>query len=275
MQAGLVGGIASDWQIADGITWAYEAGGGNADVLSNSWGTSTPSAAESLAITNADRYGRLGKGSLVVFAAGNAVPRTVPSWQSQLATVVQVGAIDRTGALTSYTATTAQIVAPSGYNFGGCNAGDVVTTDLMGQRGCNNGPNGNLNYTGAFSGTSASAPQVAGVGALLYAVSPSVTSAQARARLLAGADPWNNGNNDPSFGAGKLNALYTLFPLEVTVSGPTVIINAGTYTWSASASEMGATFISGSTATMADHPGMRWVLGNRRTGMSTVQRPTS
>ena len=58
----------------DAMNWAWEPNGGNADVLSNSWGPSVGASGNVLyleAISNAQTLGRNGLGSIVVFASGN------------------------------------------------------------------------------------------------------------------------------------------------------------------------------------------------------------
>lgn len=229
---------ASACQIGDGIDFAWHFG---ADVISNSWGGGSPDNCITNAINAAATSGRSGLGSLVVFAAGNTSCRScfppvigAPTWQAQLSNVLSVGAIDRNGALTDYTPEGSGIgvVAPSGHNTGRC-IGDVVTTDLMGAPGCSDGPGMNVNYSSTFSGTSAAAPQVSGVGALLYSLHASLTSAQAIAQIRQGADGWGPSTQ---YGAGKVDALFTIAPLGVAISGPTDITQAGTYTWTANPS---------------------------------------
>jgi subtilisin family serine protease len=150
-----------------------------------------------------------------------------------------VGAIDRVGALTNYTPEGPEldIVAPSGHYTGIC-IGDVVTTDLVGQPGCSDYP-GNVDYTNTFSGTSAAAPQVSGVAALLISKEPSLTSDQVKARIYSGADPWGPATQ---FGAGKLDALFTLAPLGSSITGPNIINSPGTYTWDSNPSGGSGTY---------------------------------
>ena len=66
--------------------------------------------------------------------------------------------------------------------------------------------------------------------ALSLAREPGLTSAQVRARLTAGADPWGRSDD---FGASKLNATFAVFPFSTAMSGPTLIQQAGTYIWTA------------------------------------------
>lgn len=55
-------------KLADGITWAYQH---DVDIISNSWYSPIYHEAIDEAIQNAFRYGRQGKGSIIVFASGN------------------------------------------------------------------------------------------------------------------------------------------------------------------------------------------------------------
>jgi subtilisin family serine protease len=226
---------ASDAQIANGLNFAWFWLG--AQVISNSWGGGAPSNAITNAVDAGTAQGRGGSGAVFVFGAGNGSNRaggTIAAvlYPANLAASVAVGAINRDGQVTNYSAEGAalDIVAPSGHNTNTC-VGDVVSTDLQGARGCSDGPGGNADYTGTFSGTSAAAPQVAGVFALLLAREPALTSAQARARVYAGADPWGPATR---FGAGKVNAYRALVGrLSVDITGPTYITVSGNYTWTA------------------------------------------
>ncbi|HET7622212.1 MAG TPA: S8 family serine peptidase [Gemmatimonadaceae bacterium] len=232
---------AAAGDIASGIGFAWSVAG--AQILSNSWGVSDPnyrSPAITDAINAATTQGRGGKGALVVFSAGNTSDRAhgiygPVLYPALLASTVSVGAINRSGGLTNYTPQTGRIdiVAPSGHITNQC-VGDVITTDLLGTRGCNDGPSGNIDYSGTFSGTSAAAPQVAAVGALLLTKDRTLTLSQVKTRLFSGADPWGG---TAQVGAGKLNAYHTLVPrVVVGISGPNIVSSPGTYTWTASAS---------------------------------------
>lgn len=206
---------ASEAQIADGINWSWKYA--NGDVLNNSWTGGAPSNAITNAIQSALTLGRGGKGAVVVFAAGNTSDRRnsyvgpvrYPATLSSTTNVIAVGAINRYGAPANYTPDGAiDVVAPSGNDTGAC-VGEVVTTDRFGSFGCNDGPGGNANYTSTFSGTSAAAPQVSGVAALMLSADPSLTSGNVKARIRASADPWGS---SATFGAGKINAYRALQP---------------------------------------------------------------
>lgn len=228
---------ASDNQIAQSINTAWYNG---AHVMNNSWGGGAASSAITSAIGRAVTEGRGGKGTVMVFAAGNTSNRAGGyvggvSYPGSLSNVLTVSAINRWGGSTNYAPDGAAIdvVAPSGHNTGQC-IGDVVTTDLTGTRGCNDGPGGDVNFSSTFSGTSAAAPQAAAVAAMVLARNPTWTELQVRDRVKAGADPWGAAN---TFGAGKLNAYRALVGrVGLTISGVGLAGSEGQYTWTANAS---------------------------------------
>lgn len=229
--------VATTHDIANGITWAAAHG----DILNNSWGgCSGPSQDIRDAVLNAMSTGRGGKGAVVVFSAGNYAPQsgcyTTQTDQSQIPGVISVAALTKTGAHAGYSLTgpAISVSAFGGEATGaGCFFADVVTTILSYNHTCFDGPSGNYKYTSTFSGTSAAAPQVSGVAALLLSREPNLTTAQVRTRIMANAMPWGSSTQ---FGAGKLDAFATLSPFIVTMSGPSFITTAGNYTWTANAS---------------------------------------
>lgn len=175
----------------------------------------------------------------MVFSGGNTSNRSINSigavnYPSYLPEVIAVGAINRYGDLTNYSpeGPSLDIVAPSGHWTDPC-VGDVVTTDLTNGTGCNDGPNGDNLYSTTFSGTSAAAPQVAAVAALVISRNPSMTASAVKSRLYQAAVAWGPATQ---YGAGKLNALGSISNVAVTVTGPSTIRTPNTYSWSASAS---------------------------------------
>lgn len=229
------GTVASDAQIADGLNFAWYWLG--AQVLSNSWGGPVASNAITNAVNAGSSQGRGGRGAVFVFSAGNTSARSQGiigsvRYPAVLPASVAVGAINRNGQVTDYSPDGVELdlVAPSGHFTGLC-IGDVVTTDLAGARGCNDGPGGDMDYTSTFSGTSAAAPQVAGVFSMLLAREPTLTAAQAKTRVYDAADWWGASNR---FGRGKVNAYRALVGrLSAWIGGPTFIETEGYYTWTA------------------------------------------
>ena len=129
---------------ADGIIWAYQNG---VDIISNSWFSGTHHSAIDEAIQNAFRYGRQGKGCIIVFASGNNGNSSVNYPANCNDTILAVGAIDNTGLRASFSnyGTELDLVAP-GVN--------ILSTI----------PNDNTGYK---KGTSMACPHVAGVAALI------------------------------------------------------------------------------------------------------------
>lgn len=226
------GWAATESKIAEVINWAWQSA--SSDVLNNSWGCGAESNAITAAIENARTLGRGGKGSVVVFAAGN---RSGPvCYPAKLGGVLAVGTITRNGPRAVYSnfGPELDLVAPSGAWTGRC-YGEVVTTDLWGFPGCNDGPAGGiLDYTSTFSGTSAAAPQVAAVAALLLSTQPNLTEWQVRHRLCVSAISWGSANE---YGCGKLDASRAVAPPPtVTITGASSVRPGATCGWSAAAS---------------------------------------
>ena len=192
-------------ELAASIDWAWDLGG--ADVLSNSWSFTSPTADFDnirQAITRARTLGRGGKGSIVVFSSGNSNE----SWSGVLfpgkaAGVVTVGAIDNQGTIWGYSSRGAEmdLVAPSGGV-----PGNVYTIDRMGSLGYESG-----NYTATFNGTSASCPQVSGVAALILSINPDFTETQVVNFLTSTATDMGSSGFDNVFGYGRLNATEAIY----------------------------------------------------------------
>lgn len=234
--------MAAANDIANGITWAYQ----RSDVINNSWGgCGTPSAIIADAVANALAHGRGGRGTVVIFSAGNYDPlagcTTTETWESELPGVIAVAALAKNGSHASYSLTGPDISVSA---FGGellsgpdCFDGeeggaDIVTTDLSFPHACPNGPNGEYAYTTGFGGTSAAAPQVAGTVALILSRFPSLTPPQVKALIQSTAVPWGDHS---LYGYGKLDAFRAVANLAVTTSGDDFIDTPGIYTWNAHA----------------------------------------
>lgn len=141
---------------ADGFVWAYKNG---VDVISNSWGSSTQHPAINEAIADAFKYGREGKGCIIVFAAGNDGNRFPVAYPANCNDkIIAVGALDRDGTIAyfSQTGDKLDVVAPGV---------DVLSTI----------PN---NDTISWPGTSMACPHVAGLAALILERNPRLTVTQ-------------------------------------------------------------------------------------------------
>lgn len=134
----------SQLKLADGIIWAYNHG---ADIISNSWHSTTYHYAIDEAIRSAFRYGRNGKGCVIVFSSGNDSNGEVNYPANCNEAILAVGAINNTGTRANFSnyGTKLDVVAP----------GVNVLSTL---------PN---NQTGSMNGTSMACPHVAGIAALI------------------------------------------------------------------------------------------------------------
>ncbi len=228
-----------DW-LALGIASAYL---GGADVLSNSWAGGPPSAQIYAAIRDAVTLGRGGLGAVVVFAAGNC-NQPAPSYPSLHPETISVAATSPCDERkrSSHDPAIAQLCDPSvspdpagvscdddgtwGSNYGdGIDVGApgvyITTTDRSGADGydpsdytCQSGVAPCL--SSCFGGTSAAAPQVAGLASLLMAKFPHYTGDEIRARIEQTCDKVGGYAYDPDtgisfdLGHGRINMYRAL-----------------------------------------------------------------
>ncbi len=195
--------------VADGVIWAVDQG---ADVLSNSWGFGSCTANLVPSISNAFSYaatsGRGGLGCVILVASGNDFQSCV-SFPANLSTVTAVGAVNGSGTRSNFsnTGSDLDITAPSNEfilnQFGQVTEfrSDIVTTDLPGSEGSNNGL-----YYYEFGGTSAATPITAGVACLVLSVDPSLTKAQVENILYTTATDYGSNGYDTEYGHGLVNA---------------------------------------------------------------------
>lgn len=114
------------------------------------------------ALDNAIENGRDGLGLIAVKSAGNSRGRDVNHSESDSSSqTIIVAAVNRDGMVSSYSSYGPGVLV-SGFGSPGGGGGQVVTTDRVGSPGYSSG-----DYTSTFNGTSAAAPMVAGVAALI------------------------------------------------------------------------------------------------------------
>ncbi len=231
----IVTGYETEIQMADGINWAWN--NATSDILSMQFHTQS-----SDAITNAITLGRNGKGCVVVSGSGNGYSNG-GFFPGNVNNVITVGAINNNGNIWSYsnTGSSMDLVAPSG-DAGNGLTGDIRTIDRMGNLGYYT-----TNYTGTFGGTSAAAPQVAGVAALMLSVNPNLTETQVRTILQQTATDMGAVGFDNTYGYGRVNACAAVIKAQImagtiSISGENSICS-GSQTYTVNNLPQGATVI--------------------------------
>ncbi|BBG66551.1 calcium-dependent protease precursor [Hydrogenimonas sp.] len=188
-----------------------------ADVINCSWGSGDVSAPVAAAIRDVAINGRGGKGTIVVFAAGNGgddgVGDPIGNDESGIEEVIAVGATNIFNERTRYSnyGPELDIMAPGGEYMG------IATLDRTGSAGDDPGNYLTYNANNAFGGTSASAPIVTGVSALLLEADSNLTREQLVNLLESYADKIDfaqcsydvNGHSDYC-GYGKVNVLRVI-----------------------------------------------------------------
>jgi thermitase len=180
-------GFAAFSDMASGLTWAADHGARVANV--------SYKASDSSTVSRAAKYFQ-GKGGVVTVAAGN--DGSFNSIQDD-PDILTVGATDSLDVLFSWSGygNNQDLVAP----------GTVYTTHRGG------------GYT-VGTGTSASAPQVAGAAVLVLSVNPSLTGAQVQQVLKDSADDLGSPGWDPQYGYGRLN-LARAVNMAAAIANPT------------------------------------------------------
>jgi uncharacterized repeat protein (TIGR01451 family) len=222
----LIAGPSTDAQEADAMAWKDQA----IHVKNNSWGPGPagmviagPGPLTEAALLSTVTAGRGGRGSIIVFAAGNGRESfenaNFNGFANSIYTVA-VAANDDRGNPTYYTTPGAclTVSAPSGNSPMGRQ--DITTTDLSGTNGYN-GPAGSdyadQDYTKTFSGTSSASPLTAGVIALLLEAAPNLGWRDVQEVLMRSATVVNPASPEwvvnsagfhfsHDFGAGMINA---------------------------------------------------------------------
>jgi MYXO-CTERM domain-containing protein len=176
--------------------------GNGAWLINNSWGPGFSlyfplSTAERDAFEICRTVGRRGKGTVILFAAGNETSNVRKDAYAKHPSVIAVAAstnLDDWAAYSNY-GDEIDVAAPS---LGGTVQQDnygIVTTDVRGgTRGYSvtgtdaDGSAFDVDYNEAFSGTSAACPVAAGVVGLVLSVNPDLTAEQVRLVLTRTAD---------------------------------------------------------------------------------------
>jgi serine protease len=186
--------VSADLQAFD---YALSAG---AAVVSNSWGFAevqpVPAPIRSL-IEKLYSDGRDGRGTLVVFAAGNENRMLGADELEAIPGVLTVGATNNFDEATSFSnyGPSVDLVSPTG----------TVTTDISGADGDNDG-----DYTDLFGGTSSACPLAAGIAGLVMTANPALSAREVEQLLISTtrsapySTPDANGH-DPIYGFGIID----------------------------------------------------------------------
>ena len=234
-------------QLATCIDWAWNQGG--ADILSNSWGGGFASSLVHDAIKRATTLGRGGKGSLVLFASGNAdaglsSPAIFPE-------TIAVGAMDMCYQRKSINTCDVE-------NFWGGNYGTGLDVSAPGVKIATTN---NAGYTQTFNGTSSATPMAAGVAALILSINSNFTQVQAREILerstrKVGSYSYSrvigqpNGTWSSQLGHGMVNAHNAVLAaqnpvfcmVKIAASSPTQFCPGGSVTLQVTNPKGGATY---------------------------------
>ncbi len=177
----------------------------NVAVSSNSWGFEDHFPVPNLlrrAIATLIAEGRDGKGTIVVFAAGNDAREVLDDELYGIEGVLTVGAINQFDEAASFSNSggPVDLVAPAG----------TLTTDIAGPDGADEG-----DYTSLFGGTSSACPVAAGVAALLVAAAPDKTALELVDALVRTTRPApfalpDEHGHDPLYGYGVIDPAAAL-----------------------------------------------------------------
>ena len=218
----LIGGGSTTSEAAEAFTWK-QGSAAELAISSNSWGPSDetgidggaaaeePSTVEKNALASATTIGRGGKGTVIVFSAGNGGGIGDVCDRDGYASspyVIAVGATNADGTKASYSERGTSLFISAG--VGDATGERALTTLKMGTGAAGS------NYGEAF-GTSFSCPQISGVIALMLQQRPALTRRDVR-RVLAGSAKKNDASSPewqttgagyhwhPSYGFGQADA---------------------------------------------------------------------
>lgn len=210
--------LASESQVADAIRYAAAF----ADVISCSWGGAKSPDIE-FALQDARRFGRKGRGAVVVCATGNEAHARV-NYPASDANAIAVGASTDADGLAAYSNRGPQVcvVAPSN---GGSRA--IFTADVSAAgRGFNTGSGADGLFVDDFGGTSAATPLVAGLCGLMLSLKPEMSAEDVRAALVASAkkigpaSAYKTNGHSSKFGYGRIDAAKALAHVKASKAKP-------------------------------------------------------
>ena len=222
----------SNGRVGQALVSALDQG---ADIVNNSWGFLDPQAGQGRSYQRADplwrealgralSQGRQGLGAVVVFAAGNggADDDSNRDGYANQPGVLTVGAVDHTGQPPAYAEPGVNVLvsAPSMSQLRRAEGGaGIWTTDLVGPRGLSGGARTeSADYAAFAGGTSAAAPMVSGVVALMLQANPALSWRDvrwllARTAKAASLGAWaaepsamNSHGYHPMVGFGRVHA---------------------------------------------------------------------
>lgn len=224
----LTAGVPSDADEVEAFGWRNDI----ISIKNNSWGPADDGTsifklptAVAAALANATRTGRGGLGEIFLWSNGNGGSYTAAQFVTDSSNydgyansiyVISVAALAANGQPSYYSEKggNVSVTAPSsGYSAGTfVNTPAITTTDLAGTAGYSS-----TDYTSSFGGTSASAPMVAGVVALMLQANPLLGWRDVKEILIRTARPIDTGDSgwvnnqaglkfNPWYGAGLVDA---------------------------------------------------------------------
>lgn len=188
----VLGGFSlSDEELMDMYQYQSE----TVTVQNHSWGYTANeqiglSLLERIGISNAVHQGRSGRGVILVRAGGNEKGNGQDVNDEEEASdpsFIAVAAVRSDGRVATYSERGAclLIAAPGGDDAGSVT--NLVTTDRSGVDGFDTRSGEDGNYYSAFTGTSAAAPQISGLAALLISANPALTVRDVQQILILSA----------------------------------------------------------------------------------------